>query len=656
MSTVPDGASPSRSGRDPQNVSIPRRMRARPGYRRPSHQGRRVLGAALVGVLVAGTSTACFAEPSAMPTVRDFLVAWEVGNYKAAARKTVGDEQSEITSQLGRIRDQLDAASMRLAMGKIERKGDTAEAHFSVLVDLGENGEPWSYGGVMRLRRNNGQWKVVWDPSIIHPSLKPGERLAVLTEVPQRAPVLDTTGRSMLRTVKADIVGVYPGQLTDPGKTVTTLANATKIDGGRKLDADRLLGRVRSAPPHRFLPLMTLQHPENDGLAIRLRLIHGLRFRTVSAPIAPDIAPELVGQLGPATADRLQQVGAPYQPGDTIGVSGVQLLYQRRLAGIPDVKVVAQDSQGREQRVLREWKGQDSQPVRMTLDRKVQTRAQNALRGLRVPASLVAVHAATGQVLGIANHQTGGRNLALEGRYPPGMTFGIVSVEALMRGGVRESTKTDCPATTTVGGQRFINPTPARGRKSLQLNFAYSCATTLASLSGSVDAGTLKAEAERFGIGRDLGLPVPAYSGVVPTPANDGEKASAMVGQGGVQASPLSMALVAGAVSSGTWRPPLLLTDPATPQRLQPAFLDPNPVADLKKLMRRSVFQGTAKEANVAGGASVSGVASTIHYGERGKPKAVSWFVGFRDDLAFAIAVEDRASASKIAATFLTGR
>lgn len=622
----------------------------------PHGAPRRVLSAAAGLVLVATTATACFDEPSAMPTVRDFLVAWEVGNYKAAVRHTMGGDRPDVMAQLGQIRNQLDAASLRLGMGRIEHTGNEKVAHFSVKVDLGENGEPWSYRGLMRLRKMNGKWKIMWDPSIIHPTLRPGERLVIETEVPKRANVRDAAGRTMLRTTKAVIVGVFPGQLADPKKTINALAGATKIDGGRRLDADRLLGRVRSAPPHRFMPLMTLQHPKDDALNARLRAIPGLRFRSVTAPIAPGVAPELVGRLGPATAEGLQQVGAPYQPGDTIGVSGVQLLFQRRLAGIPAVRVVAQDSQGREQKVLREWKGQPSQPVHTTLDLKFQTRAQKALANLPTAASLLAVDSATGQILAIANHRTGERNLALEGRYPPGLTFGIVSAEALLRGGMRESTKTDCPATATVGGRKFENPIGARGRKSLQLNFAYSCATTLAMLGKEVDTATLIAEAQRFGFDRNLGLPVPAFSGTAPAPTADGEKASTMVGQGKVLASPLLMALVAGAVSSGTWRPPILLTDPATPSTLQAQILDPTPVADLKKLMRRSVFQGTARDANVRGGATVSGAAATVRYTERGRPKEVSWFVGFRDDLAFAIAIEGRVSAAKVAASFLTGR
>jgi cell division protein FtsI/penicillin-binding protein 2 len=612
----------------------------------------RMIAAGVCAVLVATGTSACFAEPSAFPAVRDFLIAWQVRNYEAAAKHTTGDPAA-VESALAQVHDQLDAASLKLNLGpdqgKIDRIGNEADARFSVKVDLGENGEPWEYMGQLHLRRINGDWKIVWSPSIIHPKLRDGERLAIVTETPQRGAVLDAAGRALLRKVPTYIVGVFPGSLKDPVRTIDELAQLTKLDG------ERLIGRVRSAPPQEFLPLVTLQQPDHQLLTNRLRRVAGLSFHGTYAPIAPLMSRELVGTLGPATAERLQEVGAPYQPGDTIGVTGLQLLYQRRLAGIPAVKVVVQDGRG-SQEVLAEWRGRPSAQVRTTLNTGQQARAELALRGLPMPASLVAVHQATGQILAVANHGTGDKDLALQGSYPPGLAFGIVSAEALLRTGLRANKTTECPATTAVGDQTINNAGPARHKAPLALNFAYSCTTTLASLSTMVDTGTLMREVQRFGLGKPLGLPVPTFSGSVPQPANDAEKASIMVGQGGVRVSPLSMALIAGAANSGTWRPPQLLNDPVIPQTLAPQPLDPNPFQDLRLLLQRSVSHGTAKAANVQGGATVYGVAATVTYLEAGRPKSVSWFVGFRGDLAFAVAIEGKVSASQVAHRFLTGR
>ncbi|GAA4376796.1 penicillin-binding transpeptidase domain-containing protein [Actinomadura verrucosospora] len=640
------------------------RRRARAGARTPllSPARRRAVALAACGALVGTMTTGCWAEPSAMPAVRDFLIAWQVGNYEAAAGRTVGADRRQVEDALGRVRQQLDAASLRLSLGtevegsgvdQIVKKGDEADARFTVKIDLGENGQPWEYPGLMHLRRVGGKWKVVWDPSIINTKLKPGQRLAVVTQVPKRSPITDTQGRSALREIGAYQVGVFPGQLADPQKTIDLLAKQTKIDGGRRLDSERLLGRVRSAPPQTYLPLLTLQVPAHNALIQRLTHIPGLQFQGVRAPIAPAYAPELIGNLGPATADRLQQVGAPYQPGDTIGVSGIQLLQQRRLAGTPTVSVVAQDETGKSTEQLRSWPGQEPQQVQTTLDPVYQHHADDALAALQFPASMVAVRPSTGEVLAVANHGTGGQNLAFEGHYPPGLTFGIVSALALFsQAGMKQSTETTCPGTVTVGGKTFTNK--ARPDSSFANHFAASCKTTLAQLSGKVDAQTLLREAAQLGIGKNWGLGVPAFTGSVPAPANDGDKAAAMVGEGAVQVSPLAMAMVAAAAYSGTWRPPYVLKDPSTTAQAPQAQSPPSEsISNLKRVLSRTASRGNARGARVSG--DVVGVAALTTYNEGGRPKTVSWFVGSSGDRAFAIAVEGVVNTPALAAKFLGG-
>ncbi len=627
-----------------------------------SPRRRRVVALAACGGLVGTMTTGCWAEPSAMPAVRDFLIAWQVGNYEAAAGRTVGADRRQVEGALGRVREQLDAASLRLSLGtevegsgvdQIVKKGDEADARFTVKIDLGENGQPWEYPGLMHLRRVGGKWKVVWDPSIINTKLKPGQRLAVVSEAPKRAPITDTGGQSALREIDAYQFGVFPGQLADPQKTIDQLAKQTKIDGGRRLDSERLLGRVRSAPPQTFLPLLTLQAPTHNALSQRLAHIPGLRFQAVRAPIGPAYAPELIGNLGPATADRLQQVGAPYQPGDTIGVDGIQLLQQRRLAGTPTVSVVAQDESGKNTERLRSWSGQEPQEVQTTLDPVFQRSADAALANVPYPASMVAVRPSTGEVLAVSNHNTGGRNLAFEAHYQPGLTFGIVSAGALFtQAGMNQSTKTTCPGTVTIGGKTFTNR--ARSDSTFANHFAASCKTTLAQLSGKLDAQTLLREAGQLGIGKNWGLGVPAFTGSVPAPANDGDKAAAMIGEGGVQASPLAMAMVAAAAYSGTWRPPYVMKNPSTTAQAPPTVSPPGEtISNLKRVLKRSATHGSAHGARVVG--DLGGVADLTTYNEGGRPKTVTWFVGSSRDRAFAIAVEGPVNTPSIAAKFLGG-
>jgi cell division protein FtsI/penicillin-binding protein 2 len=605
---------------------------------------RRVRGVtAVAGVVLLGLTAACgqFAEPSPLPTVRDFLVAWQNGDYSGAAKQTNGDRKS-VTAALRDLPGQLDLASLHLALGRVRKQDpDNATAQFEVRIDLGDNGPPWDYGSQMSLHRSHGHWKVVWSPSIIHPKLGKGQRLTVVNEPRKRASILDSKGRSLTTDTRVEIFGVLPGELANPEETLDRLSKITN------LDRDRVLGRVRSAPPQEFLRLVTLQLPAQVEEAAQLLQVPGVQARSGTLDLAPAAADDIVGRLGPATAVLLQQVGAPYQPGDTIGVSGLQVLDQRRLAGTPTVKVVAQDPSGAHSQVLYELPGAMSQPVRTTIDRRVQLAAENALKGLRVPASLAAVHPATGDVLAGANHGTVGKNQAFEGHYPPGMTFSMITTQALLGYHQKLGAAVPCPPTLKVGDQTF-HTYFSRG-KTFQSNFERSCPTAFASLYRSLAYQDLQTSAARFGIGVPWTLPLPAYSGSVPPPANDADRAASMVGEGGVTVSPLSMALAAATVENGTWKPPSLIKDPAPAQPVQPRSLtDSDSISALQTLLRDSVKGGSARSANLSGN-KVSGVVAQVPY----HGKTVSWFVGFRGNVAFALAIEGKVNAATVAAKFL---
>ncbi|MEV5746937.1 penicillin-binding transpeptidase domain-containing protein [Actinoallomurus sp. NPDC052308] len=608
-------------------------------------------------LLVTTASAGCFAEPSPLPTIRDFLVAWQNGNYGTAAKQTDGD-RTKVAAVLGAVPSQLDLASLHLALGRVRQNGEDATAQFSVSIDLGDGGQPWSYGSSMRLHRTNGKWKVTWSPSIIHPQLGQGQRLAIVTETPTRQPIVDNRAKTLLKKVQVEVFGVTPGRLANADQTLGQLSKITH------LDKDRVIAHVRSAPPQKFLPLVTLQIPAQAGDAAQLRQVPGVEGQTKIAYVAPAVADEIVGKLGPATAERLQQVGAPYQPGDTIGVSGLQVLEQRKLAGTPTVKVVAQDLSGSNEKILKEVLGDPSQQVATTIDRRTQDAAENTLRKVSYAASLAAIDPATGKILAAADNiaaqhksdagQSGEpsqpSSAALNGHYPPGMTFSIVTTRALLQNGQKIESSPCKQGTQNIGGQNFTYRGRV-GRGTFNSNFAVSCTTAFAALYRNIAPQDLSTSAARFGLGAPWSLSVPSFSGSVPTPSSTAERAAEMVGQGKIEVSPLSMALVAGAVAVGTWRPPQLLQDSPPQMQAQPLGASDG-VTTLQSLMSTSVRSGAAQQAKVSGG-PVAGVTATVPYGNG---KVVSWFVGYRQDVAFAIAVEGKVSAATLAATFLKAK
>lgn len=598
-------------------------------------------GAVAIVVAVTGIGPA---DASVTATVRSFLLNWEQRtqrSYDAAAAMTTG-QPAVVASSLRSVYRQLGAQDLLLGMGPVSVRGNQAIAHFYASFDLGRGGLSWHYTGRLKLRRNASGWQILWSPSDIVPGLAAGDRLAVLTTMPARGVLLDAQGDSLIKPSTVFELGVTPDRVRNPLRTAARFAKAT---GLAATDADEITGQIEAWPPRKFLELVQLRPPAYGKLRGALRKVPGLQIRQVNKPLFDSDVPLITGQVDTETAKTLVADGEPYRPGTTVGLSGLQQAYQSKLAGKPKTQVVLQNSAGKQVKVLYQWPGTAGSAVRTTIDGGVQHAAASALSGVGLSAAIVAVRAGGGQILAVARDTPHGMPTVspLDGRYQPGQSFTIVSTAALLAAGrgVKVSSPLKCPQNSPVSGQAFSNH-PAEPNLGTQLTFrqvfAHACSTEFAQLSLLLTSSQLTEAAERLGIGDPAWkLPLPTFPGhLSDAGSNSAELAAETIGTGSVLVSPLDMALAAGAVESGTWRAPLLVSGPNTQRPSRPRIS--NAVASqLRELMRSTVTSGAARAANVPG-TPVFGQVGSAQLPGNHRLRAV-WFVGFRGTVAFAVVV-----------------
>jgi cell division protein FtsI/penicillin-binding protein 2 len=596
-------------------------------------------------VLVIGLATGFGSELSAEPTAQAFLLDWQQQRYAAAGALTSASPGAAV-ADLKNVFAQLDATQLFLSMDSITQHGDTAEASFTASVDLAEEGRVWTYHSRFALSQAGGTWKVQWAPSVVYPGLGQGERLAVVTQFPDRAAVLDAEGQPLQVPSPVYVVGVMPADLADPAATAARFAGVTGLEAGQ------VLGQITAAPPNKFLKLASLDPTTYAQLRSGLRDVPGLVVQRERARLFQAEATGLVGTVGSEIDQVLRNEGALYLPGTTVGLTGLEQTYQRQLIGTPTTEVVAVTATGTQVGVLAQWPGVTGTPVRTTIDSKVQGAALAALGGVSGSGAIVAVQASTGDVLAVAQHHASGSGAAayaLNARLTPGTAFTIVSAAALLGTGLKTDSLISCENSFTVGGQPFTSEGTG-APKSFSDDFADDCGTAFAALSERLSAAQFDQVARGFGIGADWSsLPVPAFSGSVPFGAGQANLALETVGQGNVQMSPLAMAMVAAAVDSGSWHTPEFIDNSADPSG---TALDPSDMSELRSLMRAAVRSGAAQAAGVPG-APVYGQVGLVHTGSTW----TSWFVGFRDDIAFTVIESGKTSqlsAAALAGAFLS--
>ena len=278
------------------------------------------LAAALViviGVLVVGFADGFGGEGSAEPTVQEFLLDWQEGSYGQAATLTNGSAR-QVGTELAAAYTDLDATNAFFAMKSVTQHGDTAVATYLATVDLAEAGQQWSYVGKFGLTLKNGQWVVDWAPAVINPRLGPGDRLAVVTAYAPRAGIEDMNGQPLLAKSADYRIGVYPGRLKNAAAT------AAGFSGVAGLDDQQVLGQIQAAPPSDFLSLLTLDPADFGSLWPKLAKVPGLSYQQQTERLFDTSAQEVVGAVGTEDSSDLRAEGAAYQPGMTVGLSGLE--------------------------------------------------------------------------------------------------------------------------------------------------------------------------------------------------------------------------------------------------------------------------------------------------------------------------------------------
>ena len=314
-------------------------------------------------------------------------------------------------------------------------------------------------------------------------------------------------------------------------------------------------------------------------------------------------AAHLIGYLSEISPDELKSGSYPdCRSGDLIGKFGAEKVYENSLRGKRGGRQVEVNANGLVVRVLKTVDAVPGNNVFLTIDQQLQHRTEELLDG--IVGAAVALEPGTGQILALAsspsfdqNFFVGGitheqwdmlisnpfrpmSNRAIQGEYPPGSTYKIITALAgLQEGVVDDRTSYNCP-----GHYRFGNRVyrcwkkGGHGKVDIIKAVEESCDVFFYQVGLSLGVDRLAWYANAFGLGSPTGINLDQEArGLIPTaawkkkrtgvPWQEGETLSIAIGQGFNLATPLQMAVMAAAVANGG-------------HRYQPMILDSIKMAD----------------------------------------------------------------------------
>ena len=593
---------------------------------------------ALAALLVPGLVTACSSPPQPQAAANAYFAAWAKQDW-AAMQQLVSRPPADFTAVNQAAFKDLGVHQASFTPGTMATSGSTASQPFTEHLALTGVGTI-TIRSTLHLTQVQGHWRVNWTPATIAPQLKEGDQLAVQTTWPARAAILGAGGAQLTTAGQVVTIGVEGARIKDAKAVQAALVAA----GAPVSAASQAIAAAKLHPTY-FEPVFTVTQARYNQLEPTIYPIPGTVFQTSDArsAITPGLAAGVVGTVGPITAQELSQLGAPYSASSVVGQTGLEQADERQLAGQPGATVTVVTKSGTRVATVTTLRAHPGTPVTTTIDPATQHAAEAALAGEKKSAALVAVNTSTGDVTAVVSVNSGGFDEAIDGGFPPGSTFKVITSTALITKGLTPQSKASCPGTATVDGEVFHNAEGEAPVSTLLQAFTESCNTAFIQLAtGHLAIPDLPAAATMFGVGRHLHLGLISFDGSVPQPSDKADLAATSIGQGRVLMSPLSMAMVAAGADTGTVRSPQLVVGAsgaatASASASATSQLPADVVSDLHQMMASVVASGTAAGQGLPAGTFAK--TGTAQYGTSKPFKIDAWLMGFKGDTAFACLV-----------------
>jgi penicillin-binding protein 2 len=402
-----------------------------------------------------------------------------------------------------------------------------------------------------------------------------------------RGMLLDRKGEVLAHNRPSFEVSLVPEDLKINPEVLTQVGEMLNMN---REEIENKLRNLKERPP--FRPVKIKSDIDWNELAL-------LEFNRIHLPglvvdVRPkraynygDLAAHLIGYLGEIDEDELKQSrNGPYRMGDMIGKYGVEYQWEADLRGVDGGRQIKVDALGREIKPLRSVEPFPGNDLILTLDLELQKVAEEAFQDKR--GALIAMDPKTGRILAMVSKPSFDPNLfarnispeewkslmenpghplqnkGIQGQYPPGSVFKIITAIAGLESGIIDpNTQFSCTGIFPYGNREF-RCWKERGHGTISLHQAIveSCDIYFYQVGLKVGVDLIAQYANEFGLGRLTGISLPHEKpGIVPStswkkrssgiPWYSGETLSLAVGQGYLSTTPIQLLTFISAIANG---------------------------------------------------------------------------------------------------------
>jgi len=385
-----------------------------------------------------------------------------------------------------------------------------------------------------------------------------------------------------------------------------------------------------------------------------------------------DFAAHSLGYVGEIDKEELQRFGNPkFQGGDIIGKAGLEKYYDDILRGEKGGKEVEVDALGQEIATLLYQKPVPGKDLVLTIDKDLQLFGENLFFGKK--GSIIVSDPNSGEILALVNRPSFNPNIfangisnsnwqrlssdadypltnrSVQGVYPPGSIFKVVTAIAALEEGVTDrKRKIYCSGSLELAGQVFTCwKETGHGSLSIVDAIAHSCNIYFYTLGKDLGIERFNKYMQKLGLGEKTGIDLPAEAvGIIPSAQwkerevkeiwFPGDTINLSIGQGYLLLTPLQVhnlittIATEGEIYNLHLVKKVISVDGKTVKEIKPEIykkvdFSPDTFQIIKEGLRQTILKGTGWRANIKE-LAVAGKTGTA---QNPQGETHAWFIGF---------------------------
>lgn len=344
--------------------------------------------------------------PPPQETVKNYFALVEKKQYDKMYDMLSESSKEKISKKKFTERNQniyegIEVKDIKISIPEKEKlKGSPVTVKYSETMET--SADEISFDNAVTLQKEDGEYKIDWDSTVIFPNLQDSYKVQIQTESAQRGTIYDRNGVILAGNGTVLEVGLVPGEMGDDTARAESIKKLAELLDVSEEAIQNALG-ASYVQDDSFVPIKKIAKG-NEEKEAQLLTIPGVMLNDSQDRVYPlgAAAGHLTGYVQAVTAEDLEKLeNKGYHANSVVGRSGLEQAYEEELRPVDGTRIIIADETGNTIETLAYQPAQNGKDVRVTIDAEVQKTAYDQFA--QDPGTAAAMNPKTGEVLALVS-------------------------------------------------------------------------------------------------------------------------------------------------------------------------------------------------------------------------------------------------------------